>query len=133
MRVAIACVWGGLCSCVTFLYAQQELIGIYKGEYWERGAYVHPHLQKVTLRIASDEGGRVNGKLELSEDLCRGTYNVEGTNQQGQLSLRTSEGPMPGCAQHITLTSHGNKLIGSMSAESPGRPGIELLRASTNP
>ena len=128
MRAVIAFVSMIACSSVTTAYAQQELVGTYKGEYWERGDYVHPHVQTVILRISSTEGGKVAGKLELGESSCRGVYDVQGTYQGAQMSLRTSEGPMAGCAQQITLTSKDRKLVGNMSGEASGRPGIELVR-----
>ena len=120
---------GVLLSCSAMSYAQQGLIGTYKGEYMERQAENYPKIQNVTLEITSAQNGKLAGKYRLEDFGCRGTYEIEGTYQDDKVNLRTSGGSIVGCdQQQLMLQIQGNKLVGNVTAEAPLRPGIELVR-----
>ena len=124
LRASVAAM---LVASSTCLWAQQSLVGTYRGEYWEPATEAYPNRQQVVLEIKSVTDGKVTGKYTLASEYCRGTYEVEGVLSDNELALKT-EGPKKDCGQELTLRVQDDKLTGNTSAAARGRPGLTLKR-----
>jgi len=132
MRARVGVVLGIFLMSASASYAQQSLVGKYRGEYWERiedGHRGRPVTQIATLEIATAQDGKVTGKYTLDSNYCRGSYEIQGTFLDNKLELKTSDGPTRDCVgQMLMLQVQGDKLVGNTSAETRERPGLTLTR-----
>lgn len=111
--------------CFPFSYADQGLVGTYKGSFTVktmggRGDATHP----LILSITGAENGKLAGKLEQGGN-CRGEYPIEGTYQGNRLEITTGEGAIRGCGKaKLVLNAETNKLVGRF-----GKLDVELSRS----
>ena len=119
-------------SVASQAWAQHELVGKYKGEYWEPSdepGAGYPKKQEALLEITAIQDGQVSGRYTLTYHYCSGTYAVHGTMLDNTLELTTGEGPRRDCAgQKLRFQAQAGKLVGNTSAETPGRRGLTLSK-----
>ena len=110
----------GLAICLLLGYvalAQDSLVGRYTGSFSYAGA-LGDTLLGVTLVIATVEGDRVKGSLDLnSRGPCAGVYPMQGRLREGTLTLRGKGGTAGDCGFRLDVTQQGNKLVGTVGAK----------------
>jgi hypothetical protein len=105
-------------------YAQQELLGTYKGEYKFELQRHGTMSEEVVLVITGIENGNVTGTFKAVGQDCAGDYTVAGKVAKGRFTLKRSAGAITGCGNDaLLLNSVNGKLVGSV-----GKYHIELSK-----
>lgn len=110
----------------TITYAQNALVGTYRGSYPVFTSMGGVQVG-VQLIIASDENGIVKGTATTySKHPCAGTYPMEGKRDGNNLVLiATAKGGRAGdCSFRLNLAQEANKLVGTTGLGNP----IELSK-----
>lgn len=113
MRTSTCVPLFALCAA-GFAFAQDSLVGSYRGSYEVQGGRVARF--GITLAITSVEGGRVKGTGTLHDGPCRGSYPVEGFVKDAAIGLRAIEkgGPAGDCTFGFKGKVDGNRLVGNL-------------------
>jgi hypothetical protein len=99
------------------IYAQEGLLGTYKGSFYTEypGHGAIPVFS--ILEITSAENGKIAGKFNITQGYCRGDYVIEGTYQDSKLEMLKSAGALRDCGKEtLVVVAQGAKLTGTYGA-----------------
>jgi hypothetical protein len=107
----------------SILFAQQELLGTYRGTFDVEGSR-NRNTHGLELQITSIESGTMTGKLKVMGGNCRGDYSISGKYSSNEFALRTAAGEIKGCGNtRLVLAVRDGKLVGQY-----GRSATELSK-----
>lgn len=109
----------------TNSYAQDSLVGTYKGSYTVPTTKGFGSTQRgVKLTIANVENGVVKGTATtMYKGACAGTYSMQGNYEGNKLVMEATAkgGRAGGCSFSLNVVQQGNKLVGNTDGDRPIR------------
>ena len=124
MRTHLIAIGIAVFLCSPCSYAQESLVGTYKGSFAASVAGGRSINVGVSLDISTAADGKIAGKMIHFGGQCRGEYAAAGTYEGAKLDIKVAEGVVKDCGKYsVIVTAQGNKLVGTL-----GKYNIELSR-----